>query len=98
MQTHYLTRSYGTVVLVQITVPDKASYVSDLYNCFPVCHIGVLLLEVGKGARKKQIHGGYKLSTTRMLTQIGTLLTKDPPSLLKLSQLKLSIQEKLETI
>ena len=49
-------------------------------------------------ARKKRIRGGHKSSATRMLTQIDTLLTEDPPDLARLSQLKLSIQEKLETI
>ena len=49
-------------------------------------------------ARKKRIRSGHKSLATRMLMQTNALLTEDPPDLSKLSQLKLSIQEKLETI
>ena len=49
-------------------------------------------------ARKKRIRASHKASTTKMLTRINVLLVEDPPDISKLSQLKLSIQEKLETI
>ena len=49
-------------------------------------------------ARKKRIRASHKASTTKMLTRINALLVEDPPDISKLSQLKLSIQEKLETI
>ena len=48
--------------------------------------------------RKKRIRAGHEASATRMLTQIDTLLAEESPDLSKLSQLKLSLQEKLETI
>lgn len=83
-------------------VPDKASCVPDLYNCFlrVTCRCAPIRIKMSSEgvARKKRIRGGHKSSATRMLTQINALLTEDPPDLSKLSQLKLSIQEKLETI
>ena len=48
--------------------------------------------------RKRRIRAGHKASATRMLTQINALLADESPDLSKLSQLKLSLQEKLETI
>ena len=48
--------------------------------------------------RKKRIRAGHKASATRMLTQIDTLLAEESPNLSKLSQLKLSLQEKLDTL
>ena len=48
--------------------------------------------------RKRRIRAGHKVSATRMLTQINALLADESPDLSKLSQLKLSLQEKLETI
>ena len=49
-------------------------------------------------ARKKRIRGDHKASATRMLSQIDELLAQESPDLAKLSQLKLSLQEKLETL
>jgi len=49
-------------------------------------------------ARKKRIRAGHKASATRIVTQINGILSEDNPDLTKLLQLKLSIQEKLETI
>ena len=48
--------------------------------------------------RKKRIRTSHKALTTKMLTWINALLIEDPPDISKLLQLKLSIQEKLETI
>ena len=48
-------------------------------------------------ARKKRIRAGHKASVTRMLNQIDGLLTEKVTDVSKLSQLKLSLQEKLET-
>ena len=48
--------------------------------------------------RKKKVRAGHKGSATRMLNQIDTILSSEAPDVSKLSQLKLSIQEKLETI
>ena len=48
--------------------------------------------------RKKRIRAGHKASATRILTQIDTLLIEESPNLSKLSQLKLSLQEKLDTL
>ena len=49
-------------------------------------------------ARKKRIRAGHKASATRMLNQIDGLLAEEAPDVSKLSQLKLSLQEKLETL
>ena len=49
-------------------------------------------------ARKKRIRGGHKALATRMLSQIDALLEQESPDLSKLSQLKLSLHEKLETL
>ena len=49
-------------------------------------------------ARKKRIRAGHKSSATRMLSQIDELLAQENPDLSKLSQLKLSLQGKLETL
>ena len=46
----------------------------------------------------RRIRAGHKASATRMLTQIDTLLVEESPNLSKLSQLKLSLQEKLDTL
>ena len=45
--------------------------------------------------RKRRIRAGHKVSMTRMLTQINVLLADESPDL---SKLKLSLQEKLETL
>jgi len=49
-------------------------------------------------ARKKHIRTGHKVSGTKMIAQIDTILSEDSLDVAKLSQLKLSVQEKLETI
>ena len=49
-------------------------------------------------ARKKKIRGGHKASATRMLSQIDALLREESSDLSKLQQLRLSLQEKLETL
>ena len=49
-------------------------------------------------AQKKRIRGGHKASAMRILSQIDVLLKQESPDLSKLSQLKLSIHEKLETL
>ena len=46
-------------------------------------------------ARKKRIRGGHKASAMRILSQIDVLLEQESPDLSKLSQLKLSLCEKL---
>ena len=52
--------------------------------------------------RKKRIHAGHKATATRMLTKVNELLSTLEPGpttkTLKLTQLKLSLQEKLETL
>ena len=49
-------------------------------------------------ARKKRIRARHKASATKIVTQIDGILGEDSPDITKLLQLKLSIQEKLETI
>ena len=49
-------------------------------------------------ARKKRIHAGHRASATKTITQIDCILLEDSPDMAKLLQLKLSVQEKLETI
>ena len=49
-------------------------------------------------ARKKKVRAGHNGSVTRMLNQIDSILADGMPDVSKLSQLKLSLQEKLETI
>ena len=48
--------------------------------------------------RKKKIHAGHRASTTRLLNQIDGALGATPTDSDKLAQLKLSLQEKLETL
>ena len=48
--------------------------------------------------RKKQIWAGHRASATRILNQIDGTLAAATPDNAKLSQLKLSLQEKLETL
>ena len=44
------------------------------------------------------VAAGHKASATRMLNEIDGLLAKEMSDVLKLSQLKLSLKEKLETL
>ena len=48
--------------------------------------------------KKKRIRAGHRSSATRMLTQVEESLAASPPGVARLSQLKLSLQEKLETL
>ena len=48
-------------------------------------------------AKKKWIRTGHGASATRMLRRIDELLAVTPPDTVKLSQLKLSLEEKLNT-
>ena len=48
--------------------------------------------------KKKRIRAGHRSSATRMLTQVEESLAASPPDVARLSQLKLSLQEKLETL
>ena len=56
----------------------------------------------GLDFRKKRIRAGYKASATRMLTNVNELLSTLEPGpttdASKLTQLKSSLQEKLETL
>ena len=49
-------------------------------------------------SRKKRIRAGHRVSATRILNQIDGALPAVTPDSAKLSQLKLSLQEKLETL
>ena len=49
-------------------------------------------------AKKKRLRAGHRGSTTRMLTQVNKLLREEEVNLARLAQLKLSLQEKLETL
>ena len=49
-------------------------------------------------AKKKRIRAGHRASATRMLRQSDELLAVAPPDTVKLSQLKLSLEEKLGTL
>ena len=49
-------------------------------------------------AKKKRIRAGHRASATRMLRQIDELLAVTPPDTVRLSQLKLSLEEKLGTL
>ena len=52
-------------------------------------------------SRKKRVRAGNKASATRMLTRVADLLESTDPGgvdAAKLSQLKLSLQEKLEVV
>ena len=48
--------------------------------------------------KKKRIRAGHRSSATRMLTQVEESLAASPPDVARLSQMKLSLQEKLETL
>ena len=48
--------------------------------------------------KKKRIRAGHRGSATRMLTQVEGLLAASTTDVARLSQLKLSLQEKLETL
>lgn len=47
---------------------------------------------------KKPLRAGHGGSTTLMLTQVNKLLKADKIDLVRLAQLKLSLQEKLDTL
>ena len=50
-------------------------------------------------ARKKRVRAGHKASASRMVTKVESLLAKEePPEHLALSQLGMSLREKLEVI
>lgn len=46
-------------------------------------------------AKKKQIRAGHRASTTRTLTKVGDVLTPETADEAKLTQLKLTLEEKL---
>ena len=48
--------------------------------------------------RKKHVRGGHRSSTTKMVSRAGELLGADTPDVVRLSQLKLSLQEKLDVL
>lgn len=48
--------------------------------------------------KKKRLRAGHRGSTTQMLTQVNKLLKADKVDLVKLAQLKLSLQEKLDAL
>ena len=49
-------------------------------------------------AKRKRIRAGHKASATRMLNEVDTLMAEPSPELSKLSQLRMSIEEKLKTL
>ena len=50
-------------------------------------------------AKKRRIRAGHKASATKMLNEVDALLAADTtPEIAKLTQLKLVIEEKLETL
>ena len=49
-------------------------------------------------AKKRRIRAGHKASASRMIRQVEETLGKDPVDSTKLSLLKCSLQEKLETL
>ena len=49
-------------------------------------------------SRKIEVRAEHKTSVTRMLNQIDGILAEETPDVSKLSQLKQSLQEKLETL
>ena len=53
---------------------------------------------MGNVTKKKRICAGHRSSATRMLTQVEESLATSPPNVVRLSQLKFSLQEKLETL
>ena len=48
--------------------------------------------------RKKRIRAGHRASATQILSQVSGVLSTPPADTAKLSQLKLTLQEKLETL
>ena len=51
-----------------------------------------------EGLARKKVRGGHNASATRILNSINGILTVDTPDVSKLSRLKLSLQEKLDTL
>ena len=49
-------------------------------------------------ARKKSVRAGHRASATRMVNKARELLAEDAPDVAKLSQLRLSLQEKLDVL
>ena len=49
-------------------------------------------------ARKKRIRAGHRGSATRILNQLDTLVAAEETDLARLAQLRLSLEEKLETL
>ncbi len=49
-------------------------------------------------SRKKRVRAGHRASATKMISRTEELLAGDSPDVLKLSQLKLSLNEKLEVL
>ena len=49
-------------------------------------------------ARKKRVRAGHRASATRIISRATTILDSEDPDLMKLSQLKLSLQEKLDVL
>ena len=49
-------------------------------------------------AQRKRIHAGHKASATRILGQIASALAETPPNVDRLSLLKLTLNEKLDTV
>lgn len=48
--------------------------------------------------KKKHVRAGHKASATRNITRAEVLLTKDNPDAPTLMQIKMSLQEKLDTL
>ena len=49
-------------------------------------------------SRKKRVRAGHRASATRMVNKASALLDDEASDLTKLSQLKLSLQEKLDVL
>ena len=49
-------------------------------------------------SRKKRVRAGHRASATRMINKASSLLEDESPNLMTLSQLKLSLQEKLDVL
>ena len=48
--------------------------------------------------RKRKIRGGHRGSATRMMNAIDALVAEEEPDAIRLAQLKLSLEEKFNTL
>jgi len=63
-------------------------------NLYKICHD----VSLKEDHATLVIRGGHRSSTTKMVNRAGELLATGTPDVVRLSQLKLSLQEKLDVL